>query len=49
MKRELKDDYIFDFPETEENKEIFESKIDWKKEEKRLNEEEKRQENRDIL
>lgn len=41
MNRELKDEYVFDLPETEENKEIFASKIDWNEEEKRLESEEK--------
>lgn len=39
MNKKLKEDYIFDFPETEENKELFASKIDWEEEEKRLNNE----------
>lgn len=39
MNKQLKEDYIFDFPETEENKELFASKIDWEEEEKRLNNE----------
>lgn len=37
MNKQLKEDYIFDFPETEENKELFASKINWEDEEKRLN------------
>lgn len=40
MNKQLKEDYIFDFPETEENKELFASKINWEEEEKRLTEEE---------
>lgn len=39
MNKQLKEDYIFDFPETEENKELFASKINWEEEEKRLNNE----------
>lgn len=31
-----RDEFAFDFPRTEENKELFASRIDWEQEEKRL-------------
>ena len=31
-----RDEFAFDFPRTEENKELFASRIDWEQEDKRL-------------
>lgn len=40
----MKKDMIIDLPMNEANKELFETKIDWDEEEKRLEEEEKNKE-----
>ena len=41
-----KDRYVFDFPRTEENRELFDSHIDWEKEEKEEENKEKEQKNK---
>lgn len=41
MSRNLKEEFIFDFPMIPENAHIFESKIDWEAEEKALTEQKK--------